>query len=94
MARPAISSNLHLSHDLDPFKVPPLDGLTEERLAECLKSAFGYGGFRGQQLEVVRRVLEGKSTLAVLPTGKITATIKLEQGSGHSTLLVLPAAIC
>ena len=68
--RPAISSNLHLSHGLDPFEVPPLEELTDKRLAECLKSAFGYGGFRGQQLEVVRRVLEGKSTLAVLPTGK------------------------
>lgn len=70
VARPAISSNLHLSHGLDPFEVPPLEELTDQRLAECLKSAFGYGGFRGQQLEVIRRVLEGKSTLAVLPTGK------------------------
>lgn len=70
VARPAISSNLHLSHGLDPFKAPPIGELTDEQLAECLKSAFGYGGFRGQQLEVVRRVLEGKSTLAVLPTGK------------------------
>lgn len=77
--RPAISSNLHLSRGLDPVEVPPLEDLTDERLAECLKSAFGHGDFRGQQLEVVRRVLEGKSTLAVMPTGKITATIKLEQ---------------
>lgn len=71
VARPALSSNLHLSHGLDPFEVPPVGELTDERLAECLKSAFGYGGFRGQQLEVVRRVLDGKSTLAVLPTGKL-----------------------
>ena len=75
MARPAISSNLHLSHGLDPFEVPPFEELTDERLAECLKSAFGYGAFRGQQLEVVRRVLEGKSTLAVLPTGKSSAVV-------------------
>ena len=67
--RPAISSNLHLSHGLEPFKAPPLEELTDARLAECLKSAFGYGGFRGQQLEVIRRVLEGRSMLAVLPTG-------------------------
>ena len=77
-ARPAISSNLHLSHGLAPFEVPPLEEITDERLAECLESAFGYGAFRGQQLEVVRRVLEGKSTLAVLPTGKIVAAITLE----------------
>lgn len=69
VARPTLSSNLHLSHGLDPFEVPPLEDLTDERLEECLKSAFGYGGFRGQQLQVVRRVLEGTSTLAVLPTG-------------------------
>ena len=79
VACPAISSNLHLSHGLDPFEIPPLGELTDERLADCLKSAFGYGGFKGQQLEVVRRVLEGESTLAVLPTGKVTATIKLGQ---------------
>lgn len=64
-----ISSNLHLSRDLEPFMAPPLEGLTDNVLADVLKSAFGYGGFRGQQLEVVRRVLEAKSTLAVLPTG-------------------------
>ena len=97
-ARTAISSNLHLSHGLEPFEVPPLGELTDERLAECLKSAFGYGGFRGQQLEVVRRVLEGKSTLAVLPTGKTIAPIKLGQklnllnpaGAAISHLLGLP----
>ena len=79
VARPTLSSNLHLSQGLDPFEVPPLEELTDERLAECLKSAFGYGGFRGQQLEVVRKVLEGKCTLAVLPTGKIIAATKVGQ---------------
>ncbi|KAL3136691.1 hypothetical protein ABBQ38_005927 [Trebouxia sp. C0009 RCD-2024] len=74
VARPAISSNLHLSHGLIPFEIPPLEELTDQQLAECLKSAFGYGGFRGQQLEVVRRVLEGNSTLAVLPTGRSPCT--------------------
>lgn len=71
VTRPAISSNLHLSYGLEPFEAPPLEELTDDRLADCLKSAFGYGGFRGQQLEVVRRVLDGKSTLAVLPTGEL-----------------------
>ena len=70
VTRPAVSSNLHLSHGLDAFKAPPLVELTDDRLAESLESAFGYGAFRGQQLEVVRRVLDGKSTLAVLPTGE------------------------
>jgi len=66
---PSISSNLHLSRDLPPFEPPPLAGLTDDVLAGCLRTAFGYGTFRGQQLEVVRRVLDGHSTLAVLPTG-------------------------
>lgn len=67
--RPAISSNLHLSAAAAPFVPPPLDGLTEEVLESCLTSVFGYKGFRGQQLDVIRRVLAGQSTLAILPTG-------------------------
>ena len=31
---------------------------------------MGFGEFRGRQLEVIRRVLAGRSTLAVLPTGE------------------------
>ena len=34
-----------------------------------LKDVFGFDGFRGRQEEVVARVLDGQSTLAVMPTG-------------------------
>lgn len=34
-----------------------------------LKSVFGFDDFRGRQPEVMQRVLAGKSTLAVMPTG-------------------------
>ena len=34
-----------------------------------LKTVFGYSGFRLQQEEIIRNVLEGRDTLAVMPTG-------------------------
>ena len=34
-----------------------------------LKETFGFDGFRGRQEAVVARVLEGRSTLGVMPTG-------------------------
>src|SRR6478672_11372201 len=34
-----------------------------------LKSVFGFDHFRGVQEQVIGRVLEGKHTLAVMPTG-------------------------
>jgi ATP-dependent DNA helicase RecQ len=34
-----------------------------------LKRVFGFDNFRGVQEQVIRRVLEGKHTLAVMPTG-------------------------
>ena len=36
---------------------------------QLLKSVWGFDHFRGVQAEVIGRVLEGKSTLAVMPTG-------------------------
>src|SRR6476646_10924845 len=36
---------------------------------ELLKSVFGFDHFRGVKAQVVARVLEGKHTLAVMPTG-------------------------
>jgi ATP-dependent DNA helicase RecQ len=36
---------------------------------EALRRVFGFEGFRGVQAEVVERVLAGRSTLAVMPTG-------------------------
>ncbi|MDT0576858.1 DNA helicase RecQ [Croceicoccus sp. F390] len=35
----------------------------------ALADVFGFAAFRGRQEEVVRRVLSGQSTLAVMPTG-------------------------
>jgi len=36
---------------------------------EALRRVFGFEDFRGAQTEVVGRVLAGRSTLAVMPTG-------------------------
>ncbi|MEO1046229.1 MAG: DNA helicase RecQ [Pseudomonadota bacterium] len=36
---------------------------------EILRRTFGFSGFRGRQEAVIRRVLEGRHTLAVMPTG-------------------------
>eukprot|EP00891_Asterochloris_glomerata_P005100 jgi/Astpho2/5100/fgenesh1_pm.00073_%23_4_t len=60
---------LDLLPDSREFVAPPLDELSDERAAEVLREVFGHQGFRGLQLEVVRRVLQGTSTLAILPTG-------------------------
>ncbi|MBX7514220.1 DNA helicase RecQ [Qipengyuania sp. GH38] len=49
--------------------MPPLDGDNLDRAREALRSTFGFDGFRGRQEDVVERVLGGKSTLAVMPTG-------------------------
>nr|WP_320143477.1 DNA helicase RecQ [uncultured Cohaesibacter sp.] len=40
-----------------------------ERALEMLKTVYGYDQFRGRQAEVIDSLLEGKSTLAVMPTG-------------------------
>ena len=42
---------------------------TEENLTEVLNRGFGHDKFRPGQLEIVQRVLSGKNTLAMLPTG-------------------------
>ena len=36
---------------------------------EILKATFGFDSFRGVQEQVVERVMAGKDTLAVMPTG-------------------------
>ena len=41
----------------------------ETALVELLRSVFKHNDFRGPQLGVIRRVLRGESTLAILPTG-------------------------
>ncbi|MCB2049352.1 MAG: DNA helicase RecQ [Novosphingobium sp.] len=45
------------------------DTLPHATLDEALHATFGFSAFRGVQEQVVRRVLEGRSTLAVMPTG-------------------------
>lgn len=42
---------------------------TDEALTDILRRAFGHEAFRPGQLEVIRRVVRGGSTLALLPTG-------------------------
>ena len=40
-----------------------------DTLLPLLKSTFGFDAFRGRQAEVVERVMAGRHTLAVMPTG-------------------------
>ena len=49
---------------------------------ETLRRVFGFPGFRGVQEQVVSRVLEGRPTLAVMPTG-----------AGKSLTYQLPSAL-
>ncbi|WP_298199028.1 DNA helicase RecQ [Novosphingobium sp.] len=53
-----------------------------DRLPEALHATFGFNAFRGVQEQVVRRVLDGASTLAVMPTG-----------AGKSLTYQLPAVL-
>ena len=57
-------------------------GVDLEQARETLRRVFGFNEFRGAQAEVVARVLGGKSTLAVMPTG-----------AGKSLTYQLPAII-
>lgn len=41
----------------------------EAEILDRLHAVFGFNAFRGVQQDVVERVLEGRSTLAVMPTG-------------------------
>lgn len=41
----------------------------ESEILDRLHAVFGFNAFRGVQQDVVERVLEGRSTLAVMPTG-------------------------
>ena len=52
--------------DVDWTPAPPP---TPEAVAKSLHEVFGFNGFRGVQDQVVDRVLHGRSTLAVMPTG-------------------------
>lgn len=53
-----------------------------EKARETLRRLFGFDSFRGRQADVVSRVLDGQSVLAVMPTG-----------AGKSLTYQLPAAM-
>ncbi|MBQ1256720.1 MAG: DEAD/DEAH box helicase, partial [Clostridia bacterium] len=44
--------------------------VTEARdIHEVLKSVFGYSSFREGQEEVIRKIIDGRDVLGVMPTG-------------------------
>lgn len=55
---------------------------SDEKLVKLLMLTHGYDSFRGGQLEAIKMVLEGKSTMLVLPTG-----------TGKSLCYQLPALV-
>src|SRR5215213_10001561 len=59
---------------------PVLKGSPQAK--RLLKEVFGFADFRGGQADVVTRLLEGRSTLAIFPTG-----------GGKSLCYQLPALI-
>ncbi len=64
-----------------PTVPTPLTELLADPL-EALHATFGFSSYRGVQEQVVSRVLEGKSALAVMPTG-----------AGKSLTYQLPAVV-
>ena len=50
-------------------RLNPFDVTKTGDPSSILKSAFGFDAFRGVQEDVIGRVLAGKHTLAVMPTG-------------------------
>jgi ATP-dependent DNA helicase RecQ len=53
-----------------------------DRLLETLQARFGFDGFRPGQEEIIRAILAGRDTLAVMPTG-----------AGKSLIFQLPAVM-
>ena len=56
--------------------------MSDEDIFSCLKDVFGYDTFRAGQEKLVRSVLDGRDTLAVMPTG-----------AGKSLAFQLPALL-
>lgn len=64
MSAPSIPQENSALEPCNTRSTPALDSARES-----LKSTFGFPDFRGRQEEVVARVLDRRSTLAVMPTG-------------------------
>ncbi len=47
----------------------PNSPIAPERIEQTLRDRFGFSGFRPGQQEIIRAVLEGRDTIAVMPTG-------------------------
>jgi ATP-dependent DNA helicase RecQ len=43
--------------------------MREEKLRYILKETFGYSDFRFEQLSIINSILDGRDTLAIMPTG-------------------------
>lgn len=65
-----------------------------ELAREKLRTIFGFESFRGRQAEVVSRILNGQSTLAVMPTGAgKSLTYQLPATMQHGTCIVISPLI-
>lgn len=43
--------------------------MRQQKLQDILKETFGYSQFRFEQLNIINSILDGKDTLAIMPTG-------------------------
>ena len=76
---PPAHPSLAPDHPEDAFAVEPVnpcasdafdpDAPTSEQALQVLRKIYGYDQFRGRQAEVIESLLQGNSTLAVMPTG-------------------------
>ena len=69
-------------HALPPVDNTPAPPPSAQQVSQALHEVFGFSSLRGVQDQVVDRVLEGRSTLAVMPTG-----------AGKSLTYQLPAVL-
>ena len=61
----ALMFSCYLAEDEDDYQELPMQQSPEQ----VLKSVFGYDNFRPLQREIIQNVLDGRDTLAVMPTG-------------------------